>query len=77
MLLVTVAVGTVGTADTSLTTGWTLGTVVVPGEVAVSTGLGLKMITWGARGPWGKWGQCGTQGPWGDMGTVWHSIVHG
>ena len=50
MLPVIVALGTVVTADTSLPTGWTLGTVVVPGEVAVGTRLGLKVITWGAGG---------------------------
>ena len=50
MLLVAVALGTMGTADTSLTTGWTLGTMVMPGpgEVAMGTGLVLKVITCGA-----------------------------
>ena len=73
-LPVTVALGTVGTADTSLTTGWTLGTVVVPGEVAHGhgalaegrhlwgTGTVWGMGTRGAQAPSGVWG------PWGDMG---------
>lgn len=44
-LPVTVALGAVGAAETSLTTGWTLGTVVVTGEVAVGAGLVLKVMT--------------------------------
>lgn len=44
-LPVTVALGAVGAAETSLTTGWALGTLVVTGEVAVGAGLVLKVMT--------------------------------
>lgn len=82
-LPVTVALGTVGAADTSFTTGWTLGTVVVTGEVAVGAGLVLKVITCGAGGQRGArghgdsvggMGTTGGMGTWGqceDMGTAW------
>ena len=56
MLPVTVALGTMGATDTGLTTGWTLGTVVLPGQAAH-----------GHRGPWGNMGQCGT----GECGGMW------
>ena len=52
---------------------WTLGRVVVPGEVAVGTGLVLKVITCGAveqhgaRGLWGLW-VCGDSMGHGDTG---------
>ncbi|XP_041323262.1 SH3 domain-containing protein C23A1.17-like, partial [Pyrgilauda ruficollis] len=53
------ALGTAG--DTSLTSGCTLGTVVVTGEVAVGAGDVLSVITWGHRHchlPITKWPQC-------------------
>ena len=62
-LPVTVALGAVGAAETSLTTGWTLGTVVVTGEVAVGAGLVLKVMTWGEKGDVGDIG--GDGGHWG------------
>lgn len=84
-LPVTVALGAVGAAETSLTTGWTLGTVVVTGEVAVGAGLVLKVMTWGEKGDvgdiggdgghWGGWEQWRYWGGWGQWGH-WEDWGH-